>query len=265
MKSPWSHAFAIATAIVSWTWPSAAPAAVVTHLCASTNQFCTLEELVQRGHLNDPPLPLPGDQHPPSPYLEINGTRFYDWSIDDDSTVAPVDLSLIRVIPLDDQVLKPGFELVANGVLQTRGADQIDINFAFLISVGDGGSRIIGSSLELSAFEFGVKNLAEIVAVDSDVLATNGMAVLGEQNVLAYLSSPPSLLSDSITYPAQTQVLVETKIIVAGLKLQDTVALGSFTQRFSKLPAPIPEPPSLSILGLALLGLWGMMRRRSRP
>ena len=253
MKSPWSHAFAIATAIVSWAWPSAAPAAVITHLCASTNQFCTLEELVQRGHLNDPP------------YLEINGTRFDDWSIDDQSTVAPVDLSLIKVMPLDDQVLKPGFELVANGVLQTRGADQIDINFAFLISVGDGGSRIIGSSLELSAFEFGVKNLDEIVAVDSDVLATNGMAVLGEQNVLAYLSSPPSLLSDSITYAAQTQVLVETKIIVAGLKLQDTVALGSFTQRFSKLPAPIPEPPSLSILGLALLGLWGMMRRRSRP
>ncbi|NMQ28365.1 PEP-CTERM sorting domain-containing protein [Candidatus Accumulibacter phosphatis] len=252
MKSPWSHAFAIATAIVSWAWPSAAPAAVITHLCASTNQFCTLEELVQRGHLNDPP------------YLEINGTRFYDWSIDDQSTVAPVDISLIKVMPLDDQVLKPGFELVANGVLQTRGADQIDINLAFLISVGDGGSRIVGSSLELSAFEFGVENLDGIVAVDSDVLATTGMDVLGEQNVLAYLS-PPSVRSDSITFAAQTQVLVETKILIAGREPQDTVALDSFTQRFSKLPAPIPEPPSLSILGLALLGLWGMMRRRSRP
>jgi len=251
MKSPWSHVLAIVTAIISWAWPSEAPAAVVTHLCANTNQFCTLEELVQRGHLNAPP------------YLEINGTRFYDWSIEDDSSIAPLEISQISVIPLDDQVFNPGFELFANDALRTSGFDQIDLALAFRILIVGGASRLIGSSLELSAFEFGVGSLEGIVAVDSDVLAANRIDVLGEQNVLASLS-PPSVLSDSITYASQASVLVETNILVAGGDDLDTVALDRFTQRFSQLPSQIPEPPSLAVLGLALLGLW-RLRRCYRP
>jgi hypothetical protein len=244
MKSPWSHAVALAIAITSLIWSGAAPAAVVTSGCASANQFCTLDELVRGAS------------------MVINDQRFDNWSADDASTVAPVDSLLIRIIPLDDQPLKPGFELFANGALRTTGFDQIDLTLAFRVSVDDGASPIIGSSLELSVFEFDAGNFGGMVAVASDVLAANGSDVLGEQNVLAILSLDVG--PDSVAYAAQASVLVETNILVTGDDPLDTVALDRFTQRFSQRASQVPEPPALALLGLVLLGLW-RTRRCERP
>ncbi len=243
-KSPWPHAFTMTVAIILCTWPVETPAAIVTSGCASTNQFCSVDELVRGATMT------------------INDKLFDNWSADDASTVAPVDLALIRVIPLDDQALNPGFELFANGALTTTGFDQIDLDLAFRVSVVGGASRIIGSSLEVSAFEFAAGNFGGMVAVSSDVLAANGTDILGEQNVLALLSLT-SILSDSITYASQAVVLVETNILVTGDDPLDRVALNSFTQRFNQRAVQVPEPASLTFLGLTLLGLW-RMRYRSR-
>ncbi|EXI79929.1 MAG: hypothetical protein AW10_02074 [Candidatus Accumulibacter appositus] len=240
MKAHWPHAFTMTMAIMLCTWSIETPAAIVTSDCASINRFCTLDELVGGGS------------------MRINDQVFANWSADDEYTVAPVDMSLVSVIPLDDQALNPGFQLVTNGAMRVTGFDYIDINLAFYVSVVSGASPIVGSSLELSALEFGAGNVGGIVAVSSDVITANGIDVLGEQDVLEIVSLP-SLLSDSIDFASQTALLVQTNILITGENLPDTVALGSFMQRFRQ--TALPEPPLLPLLGLTLLLLW---RRRHR-
>jgi len=243
-RSPWAHALATSVALIAWTWASEASATVVTSGCASANQFCTVEELV--GGAN----------------MLINDKFFDHWTVDDASTVAPVDLSRITVMPLDDQVLNPGLAFLANGALITGGFDQIDLDLAFRVSVVGGAPRIVGSSLELTAYEFSAGNAGGLIAVASDLLAANGTDILGEQEVFAMLSLD-AVLFDSIVYASQAAVLVETNILVTGDDTLDTVALNSFTQRFSQRALQVPEPPVAPILGLALLGLW--RRRRHSP
>lgn len=242
MKNSLVHAFAIGMAIVSWTYSSESSAAIVTSGCASANQFCTVDELVRGAS------------------MMVNDKLFENWSADDASTAAPVDLSLIRVIPLDDQALNPGVEFLSNGALVTHGLEQIDLDLTFRVSVVGGAARIVGSALELSAFEFSAGNVGGIVAVSSDALTANGLAVLGEQDVFA-IHSLDALLFDSIAHLSQAAILVEANILVTGDDSVDTVALNSFTQRFAQRAVQIPEPPTLPILGLALIGLWRMNRR----
>lgn len=245
MKSPWVHALATMIAVMSWTWSTEAPAVVVTSGCANANQFCTVDELVRGAS------------------MVINDKLFDNWTADDASTVAPVDLSLLRVLPLDNPALNPGLAFVANGALITQGFDQIDLDLVFRVSVVGGAARIVGSTFELTAFDFGNSNMGGLVAITGDILAANGIQPLGDPEVFAILAVD-SQLFDSITFPAEAGIVVKANILVTGEDPLDTVSLDGFTQRFVQRALPMPEPPSIATLGLALLAVW-RTRRRSPP
>lgn len=229
-------------AIISLTWSGKSPAAVVTSGCANKNQFCTVDELALGAN------------------MVIGDKLFHNWSTDDASTVAPVNLSLIRVFPLDDQALNPGIEFLSDGALVAHGLEEIYLGLAFQVSVVSGSSRIVGSSLALSGFEFSAGNIGGIVAVSSDILAANGVDLLAEQEIFA---TPQDLvLLDSLNLAPQAAVRVEANILLStGRDPSGTVVLNSFEQRFAQRSSPIPEPPSLAILGLGLFALWGACRR----
>ncbi len=94
-----------------------------------------------------------------------------------------------------------------------------------------------------------------LVKVSTDIMANNGVDVLGELDVLALPAATPPL-PEQLSFAAAASIIVQTNLLITGDDQDDEVSLGSFTQRVSE----IPEPGSLAILGLALTAIWNIGR-----
>ena len=66
----------------------------------------------------------------------------------------------------------------------------------------------------------------------------------------ASLSATKSMLNDSTTFSAVTSLNVTNSFLIV-----EGAVLTAFTNQFSETPAAVPEPPSLALLGVGLLGM----------
>lgn len=214
-------------------------ATVITDGCSVANQSCTLSELVAGGS------------------IVIDDKRCDDWSIRYDDSTTAANPNLIKVTPLDDQILNPGLQFDANGEFSVVGFDAIDIALGFRVSTLDGSARIKDNSLEINAFAFGANNLGGFIQIFEDVLDANG-DLIGEKFVTADNFPPPLLdLFDSAQFSPQPEIFAQKSIFLSGDDLGDTVSLDRFTQRFSQ----VPEPPALFLVGMGSAGL-GLSKQR---
>lgn len=215
---------------------------VITNGCADTNASCTLDELAGGGS------------------IVIDDKLFDGWVIDDFSTNSVI-ASDIQVLALDDQLLNPGLQVIANGQFSVIGLDLVDLGIGFNLSTLDGGARIKGNSLEINQFTFGAGNVGGFIDIFEELLDTSGN-LIGETFVTAD-NSPPSIsnLFDMASFSPQAMIFVETTILLGGDSVLDTVSLDSFTQRFSQISNPISEPVTLILIGVGLAG-FGFARRK---
>lgn len=237
MKRAWVNGFATVVAITFWMRAGDAEALTTTRGCAQVDS-CTLQELTLGASMT------------------VNHTLFANWSVSD-ASANQVVLSDIRVFPLDDQTARPGLRYLASpGALQSLGFDEVDLDVAYAVSMFGGSQRIAGASLLVSDVDFAVGNVGGLVKVSTDLLANNGIDVLGELDVLALPAAPPPL-PEQLAFAGAASIIVQTNVLITGDDQGDEVTLGSFTQRVSE----IPEPGSLAILGLALTAIWNIGRR----
>ncbi len=179
---------------------------------------------------------------------------FSNWVVTDNSVFTTVDLAAIEVNPLPDPANNPGLQYVANSALIATGIETIILDIAFDVSTTDGSVIIKDNSLALDTFGFSLGNLAGSIDIAETVSDTAG----GGLGVKAVEASPfSSTLFDSVDFAPQASVSVLTSIIITGDGLTETTSLDVFTQRFSQLDNPIPEPLSLALLsvGFAVLAL----------
>ncbi|EXI65261.1 MAG: hypothetical protein AW08_03309 [Candidatus Accumulibacter adjunctus] len=236
MKRAWVNGLAALIAITSWMRAGDAEALATTTGCVQVDS-CTLQELTQGASMT------------------VNQTLFTNWSVSDASS-NPVVLSDIRVFPLDDEIARPGLRYVASAdALQSLGFDEVDLDIFHAISVLGGSRRIAGASLLVTDVDFALGNTGGLVKLSTDILADNGVDVLGELDVLALPAAPPPL-AEQLAFAGAASIIVQTNILITGDDPVDQVRLGSFTQRVSE----IPEPGSLAILGLALTAIWNVGR-----
>lgn len=217
----------------------AANAMVTTTGCAAMNVSCTLAELAGGGG------------------VQVDNTLFSNWSLIDASTL-PVDPAQIIVTPLNDRPLDPGLRYTTANGLTTSGFDLIDLALGFTVSTTDGSARIKDNLLELTGFSFGAANAGGFISFVENI--RNGFGIsLGDKVVFADNLSGVMNLFDSALFTPQPLLGIQTSIILGGDSNADTVSLTSFEQRFSQ----IPEPSSLLLVSLGLLGLWrGLPRNR---
>ncbi len=211
-------------------WCKEAQAVVITSGCVSPDQ-CNLEELFNGGTIT------------------IEDKIFNDWSFFGGFTNKPVspDLSLIDVIPLDDDPLNPGLKFNANDQLSTVDQEFISIEFGFRLATLDGSARIKDKSLELTGLEFGADS--GLILIDESVVDGNGNS-LGQNFVVFDPLSGNFALFDSVDFAPQPSIAVRKIIGIQGDKIGDTISLNMFEQRFSQTTVPEPN----FTLGLLALG-----------
>jgi hypothetical protein len=74
------------------------------------------------------------------------------------------------------------------------------------------------------------------------------------------VNNPPPNLDKEITIPATTKLFI-TKDYAASGGTSGSASISKLTNQFSQ----VPEPASMALLGTALFGAYGLLRRRIRP
>lgn len=187
---------------------------------------------------------------------------FDDWKLNANNGTLLVDLTQIEVTPLNDDPLNPGLKYTENsGALTVSDFNSKLLNFNYTVSTISGDEIIKDNSLALTDSDLGSDTVG-FISINEVVTDTNN-DILGSRKKTVFRDNTLPLLNDSINFPPQSQVIVNTSITVAGDNLGDALSLKMFEQRFSQVR--VPEPSStISPISLVALGALGAISIKQR-
>lgn len=191
-------------------------------------------------------------------FFDIGDKRFSSWEIL--SNPDNLDLDLIE-ITADPAALNPGLIYTAlGGVLSVTDTNVIGLNWSFNVDIISGPLRIKDNSLEILDFRFDPLNFGGAITIDETVYDSLSNPIADKSVIADFVFG--NSLSDYADFPLQSSITVETRLVVGDDvfgDIDDTTSLLSFEQRFSQ--APIPEPTTITLLGIGLTGLAGFRRK----
>jgi hypothetical protein len=182
----------------------------------------------------------------------------------------------IGVTALNDGGLDPGPGLhfsVSNNELSVGGDGiyaLVDLMFGFRVSVLDPTLKIKDNSLSYSpggaSLSWTVDDSFDLGTYIRETTGTaSGLEDLGATNIEFSNSDFASLTSevaDSVAFAPQSELWVTKNILVWSVDRTDTASIYGFDQRFSQTAEPVPEPATLLLTALGLVGVVATRRIR---
>jgi hypothetical protein len=165
------------------------------------------------------------------------------------------EASQVQVVPLINDPNNPG--LGFQSVWSAAGSSEMDSNITFSVAVQ--GTPAPARIKDASLVMFGGANYPGAATV-TEGLCVPGGGCIG--NLYTFDYDLPGLiqLEDSTVFTPTGVILVRKDIGVAGNGGTGSATITFVEDRFSQ----VPEPASIMLLGAALVGIGGMLRRKTR-
>jgi hypothetical protein len=186
---------------------------------------------------------------------------FSDWVFDDSLGLEP-DLANIQVTSLDDGDLDPGPGLSYDfgQELTLDSFADLDVSWGFTVTPADG-LLIKDVSLSRGGFCSGCTDsgwaiIQDIYSPGGDLLGS----LFDEWDWLDGVNHSDGVYS--LDFAGQTSLWVETNVFLWTYGDEESHGLSSIEQRFSQELVTVPEPGTLALFGVGLLGIAASRRRR---